>query len=118
MITWHRSFEESFAGAPERSSTAQTNPSAAEYRDLAREKGEITDSSLIADRPDALSHLAAAREGTVAFIESTRGRDLSAYRFPHLFLGSLNIYDWVRTIAYHELRHAKQIREVVETFHQ
>lgn len=76
------------------------------------------DSSLIADRPDALSRLAAAREGTLAFIESTRGEDLSAYRFPHPFLGSLNIYDWVRTIAYHELRHAKQIREVVEIFHQ
>ena len=76
------------------------------------------DSSLIAERPDALSRLAAAREGTLAFIESTRGRDLSAYRFPHPFLGSLNIYDWVRTIAYHELRHAKQIREVVETFPQ
>jgi hypothetical protein len=76
------------------------------------------DSSLIADRPDALNRLAAARETTLAFIESTRGRDLSAYRFTHPFLGSLNIYDWVRTIAYHELRHAKQIREVVETFHQ
>jgi hypothetical protein len=76
------------------------------------------DSSLVADRPDALSRLAAAREGTLAFIESTRGQDLSAYRFPHPFLGSLNTYDWVRTIAYHELRHAKQIREVVETIHQ
>ncbi|HXN97449.1 MAG TPA: DinB family protein [Candidatus Acidoferrales bacterium] len=76
------------------------------------------DSSLIADRSDALSRLAAAREGTLAFIESTRCRDLSAYRSPHPFLGSLNIYDWVRIIAYHELRHAKQIREVVETFHQ
>jgi hypothetical protein len=76
------------------------------------------DSSLIADRADALSRLAATREGTLAFIESTRGRDLSAYRFPHPFLGSLNIYDWVRTIGYHELRHAKQIREVVETLHR
>ncbi len=76
------------------------------------------DSSLVADRPDALSRLAAAREGTLAFIESTRAQDLSAYRSPHPFLGSLNIYDWIRTIAYHELRHAKQIREVVETFPQ
>jgi DinB superfamily len=75
------------------------------------------DSSLISDRPVAVSRLAAAREGTLAFIESTRGRDFSAYRLPHPFLGSLNIYDWIRTIAYHELRHAKQIREVVETFH-
>jgi hypothetical protein len=76
------------------------------------------DSSSVADRPDALSRLAEAREGTLAFIESTRGQDLSVYRFPHPFLGSLNTYDWVRTIAYHELRHAKQIREVVEIIHQ
>ena len=76
------------------------------------------DSSLVADRPDALSRLAAAREGTLAFIESTRAQDLSAYRSPHPFLGSLNIYNWIRTIAYHQLRHAKQIREVVETFPQ
>ncbi len=75
------------------------------------------DSSLIADRQDALSRLAAAREGTLAFIESTRGQDLSAYRFPHPFLGSLNMYDWFRTIAYHEIRHAKQIHEVVEILH-
>jgi len=76
------------------------------------------DSSLVADRPDALSRLAAARGGTLAFIESTRSQDLSAYRSPHPFLGSLNVYDWIRIIAYHELRHAKQIREVVETFPQ
>jgi hypothetical protein len=54
----------------------------------------------------------------LAFIEPTRGQDLSAYRLPHSFLGSLNVYDWIRTIAYHELRHAQQIREVVETIHR
>jgi hypothetical protein len=73
------------------------------------------DSSFIVARPQALHRLATAREGTLAFIESTRGQDLSAYRLPHPFLGSLNVYDWIRTIAYHQLRHAQQIREVVET---
>src|SRR5580704_12888771 len=58
------------------------------------------DSSLIADRPEALSRLAVAREGTLAFIESTRDQDLSAYRLPHPFLGSLNVCNWLRTIAY------------------
>ena len=53
----------------------------------------------------------------VAFIESTRGTDVSLYRFQHPFLGSLNMYDWFRMIGHHELRHAKQIRELVETFH-
>jgi hypothetical protein len=54
----------------------------------------------------------------VKFIESTRGRDLSAYSFSHPFLGSLNTYDWFRAIGYHELRHVKQIREIVESFRQ
>jgi hypothetical protein len=31
---------------------------------------------------------------------------------------SSNIHDLFRWIAYHELRHANQIREVVEIFHQ
>jgi hypothetical protein len=31
---------------------------------------------------------------------------------------SSNIHDLFRSIAYHELRHAKQIREVVEISHQ
>ena len=74
------------------------------------------DSSSIADKPDALDRLAVTRGETLSFIASTKDQDLSSSRSPHPFLGSLNMYDWLRTIAYHELRHAKQIREVVETF--
>jgi len=76
------------------------------------------DASLVTDRAEALSQLDAARDKTLGFIESTRDQDLRVYRFPHPFLGSLNIYDWFRLIAYHDLRHAQQIREVVETFHR
>lgn len=75
------------------------------------------DWSLVTNRAEALSQLDAAREGTPGFMEATRDQDLGLYRFPHPFLGSLNIYDWFRMIAYHDLRHAQQIREVVETFH-
>jgi len=54
---------------------------------------------------------------TLEFMESTRGTDVSAYHYEHPFLGNLNMYEWFRSIGFHELRHAKQIRELVETFH-
>jgi DinB superfamily len=76
------------------------------------------DAQRVRDKQESLSGLAATRESTLEFIESTRGTDVSAYRYQHPFLGSLNMYDWFRTIGYHELRHAKQIRELVETFHR
>jgi DinB superfamily len=75
------------------------------------------DPQRVRDKQESLAGLAATREATVAFIESTRGTDISLYHYQHPFLGSLNMYDWFRTIGYHEMRHAKQIRELVETFH-
>jgi hypothetical protein len=75
------------------------------------------DPERVRDKQESFAGLIAAREATVVFIESTRGTDVSVYRFEHPFLGSLNMYDWFRMIGYHELRHAKQIRELVETFH-
>ncbi len=89
----------------------------AAWRGAKRKSPVPLDSSLVTNRAEALSQLGAAREATLGFIESTRDQDLGLYRFPHPFLGSLNIYDWFRMIAYHDLRHAQQIREVVETFH-
>ncbi len=74
------------------------------------------DPNLVAARPESLDRLDAVRLVTLQFIEATRGQDLRVYRFPHPFLGSLHVYDWFRLLGYHELRHAKQIREVVETF--
>jgi hypothetical protein len=70
------------------------------------------------DRKQAYAAIDATRRASVAFIESLRERDLSAYRFPHPIFGSLNLYDWYRFIGYHELRHRKQIRELVEIFHR
>ena len=75
------------------------------------------DAKRVRDKQESFAALAAARQTTVEFIESTRGTDVSVYRFEHPFLGSLNMYEWFRMIGYHELRHAKQLRELVETFH-
>lgn len=75
------------------------------------------DANRVRDRQESFADLKAARDGTLQFIESTRGTDVSLYRFDHPFLGSLNMYEWFRMIGYHELRHAKQIRELAVTFH-
>ena len=60
--------------------------------------------------------IAVTREATLAFIAETSDRDLTPYNFPHPLFGPLNLYDWFRLIAYHEIRHAQQIREVAEIF--
>ncbi|HKV04536.1 MAG TPA: DinB family protein [Candidatus Acidoferrales bacterium] len=89
----------------------------AQWRIFRRKTPIPLDPQLVSERPAALEHLAATRKATLEFIGANRLRDLSAYRYPHPFLGSFNVYDWLFFIGYHELRHAKQIRETVETFH-
>ena len=60
-----------------------------------------------------LAALRRVREGTFAFLNETDGRNLSAYRFSHPFLGSLSFYGWYCALANHEVRHTKQIREII-----
>jgi hypothetical protein len=75
------------------------------------------DAKRVRDKQESFAGLLATRQATLEFIESTRGTDVSAYYYEHPFLGNLNMYEWFRTIGFHELRHAKQIRELLETFH-
>jgi hypothetical protein len=75
------------------------------------------DPTFVAERQSMLARLGQVRERTIGFIETNRGRDLGVYRFPHPFFGSLNVYDWMQMIAYHDARHTKQIREIIEIFH-
>jgi hypothetical protein len=88
------------------------------WRVIKRKSPIPLDPSLVLEKQPALENLAAKRKATLEFIEATRDRDLSAYRFRHPFLGSLGLYDWLRMIAFHEVRHAKQIREIVQVFRQ
>jgi uncharacterized damage-inducible protein DinB len=69
----------------------------------------------ISEKEAMLAELRGVRERTLAFIEETRGRDLSKYSMPHPFLGNLNAYDWLQFIASHEIRHMKQMREIADT---
>jgi len=80
---------------------------------LIRRKSPIPlDQGLISTKEAMLAELRAARERTLAFLEETEKRDLRAYRWPHAFLGVLNVYEWIEMIAAHELRHSKQMREI------
>lgn len=66
----------------------------------------------IAGKEDMLAELRDLRERTLAFLDETKSRDLGMYRWPHPFLGTLSLYDWLAFIASHEIRHTKQMREI------
>jgi uncharacterized damage-inducible protein DinB len=70
------------------------------------------DSETIREKEEMLSELREVRGRTLAFIEETRGRDLSQYCMPHPFLGTLTAYEWFQFIASHEIRHTKQMKEI------
>jgi hypothetical protein len=71
----------------------------------------------IGNREQAYATLEQIRQRSLEFFDSVYDRDLSAHHFPHPFFGSLNLYEWYRFIGYHELRHRKQLCELVEIFH-
>jgi uncharacterized damage-inducible protein DinB len=73
------------------------------------------DPGILHEKEEMLAELRQVRERTLAFIEESMERDLSKYRMPHPFLGTLNTYDWFQLIASHEIRHTKQMREIAGT---
>lgn len=85
-----------------------------EWRGIRRKTPIPLDRNLLAEKEVMLAALRAVRSRTIAFLDALPDRDLSMYRWPHPFLGNLNFYDWFRVVGYHEIRHCKQIREIVE----
>jgi uncharacterized damage-inducible protein DinB len=73
------------------------------------------DPGTVHEKEEMLAELRQVRERTLAFIKETMERDLSKYRMAHPFLGLLNTYEWFQMIASHEIRHTKQMREIVRT---
>jgi hypothetical protein len=71
---------------------------------------------LLGEKEEMLARLQAERTRTEALLEQAAGRDLRAYYWPHPFFGPLNFYDWFRLMAHHEVRHTKQLREIIEFF--
>lgn len=83
-----------------------------EARIIRRKTPLPLDPGLIGKKEDMLAELRDARERTLAFLEETSKRDLSAYCWPHAFLGMLDVYEWFEMIAAHQLRHTKQMKEI------
>lgn len=70
-------------------------------------------SQTIDEKEEMLAELRGVRKRTLAFIEETKGRDLSQHCMPHPFLGTLTIDEWFEFIASHEIRHTKQMAEII-----
>jgi hypothetical protein len=69
---------------------------------------------LLDDQEVMLSRLAGLRLRTIAVLESGQESNLRTYRVQHPLLGSLHYYDWFRTLAAHDQRHANQLRDVLK----
>ncbi len=86
-----------------------------ETRLIRRKAPSAVEPQTVSEKEEMLAELRGVRERTLAFIEETRGRDLSKYSMPHPFLGNLNAYDWLQFIASLEIRHVKQMRGIAGT---
>ena len=73
------------------------------------------DPALLQEKDEMLTQLRQTRASTRSFIEETAGKDLRKYHMPHPFLGTMNAYEWFQLIASHQVRHAKQMKEIGET---
>jgi uncharacterized damage-inducible protein DinB len=73
-----------------------------------------TDPQFLREKDAMLAELCEVRKGTLAFMEETRNRDLTAYRWRHPLLGSLNAYEWFSLLGSHQIRHEKQMREIAK----
>jgi len=70
--------------------------------------------ALVAEKEASISRHAELRARSLVLLQQQAHRDLSEHRFPHPFLGNLNFYERFRMIAHHEIRHQKQLQEIVE----
>ena len=85
-----------------------------ERRLLKRKAPQRVEPGVLAGKEAMLAEFREVRERTLAFLDETKARDLSGYRWPHPFIGTLNVYEWLRFLGSHEVRHTKQMREIVD----
>lgn len=83
-----------------------------EFRVIRRKSPLPVSPELLRGKEEMLAGLRDARERSLAFLEETRGRDLSEYRWAHPAIGTLNLYEWIRFLAAHQVRHTKQMLEI------
>jgi uncharacterized damage-inducible protein DinB len=84
-----------------------------ESRWIRRKSPVPVEPDMLRDKEEMLAELRTVRERSLAFLEETRGRNLGEYCWAHAALGTLSAYEWMQFIASHEVRHTKQMREIV-----
>jgi hypothetical protein len=62
--------------------------------------------------PESLARLSASRERMLQSIEQLSRYDLTQLKYPHPFLGELDMYQWVLIAGGHEGRHVAQIKRI------
>jgi len=70
------------------------------------------DPAVLREKDEMLAQLREVRERTRVFMEETQGKDLRKYHMPHPLLGTFNLLEWFQVIASHQVRHAKQMKEI------
>ncbi len=93
-------------------------PMVVSWRGMKRKTPIPLDSALLAAKEQMLAALAGQCRHTLGFLEAQRERDLSQFYSRHPFLGFVNGCQWFWVMGYHEVRHAKQIHEIVDSFHK
>ena len=88
----------------------------AQFRQLKRKTPIPLDPALVLDKAESLARHTALRKRALQLLADNAGCDLGAYRHKHPFFGYLDVYQWYRSIGFHELRHSEQIQEIVEVF--
>jgi hypothetical protein len=73
------------------------------------------DPALLREKDEMLAQLREVRERTRVFMEEAPGKSLRKYHMPHPFLGTFNVLEWFQVIASHQVRHAKQMKEIAAT---
>jgi DinB superfamily len=84
-----------------------------ESRWIRRKSPVPVEPEMLRDKEAMLAELRTVRERSLAFLEETKSRNLGEYCWAHPALGTLNTYEWMQFIASHEVRHTKQMREIV-----
>jgi hypothetical protein len=72
------------------------------------------DLNLVGEREQILARQKEVRRTLLDFIRANEERYFRDYGFKHPFFGYLNLREWFDVVAWHDVRHTKQIRETIE----
>jgi len=70
------------------------------------------DPALLREKGEMLAQLREVRAQTRGFMDEAQRKDLRKYHMPHPFLGTFNLLEWFQVIASHQVRHAKQMKQI------